>query len=95
MPMYRFVCDAGCAFDALFSMAEVPRETSCRRCSAVAKRAVTAPHLSVLGGSAARLIERTQRSAHEPATVDRLPARPAGARQAVSANPLHAKLPRP
>ncbi|WP_053382543.1 FmdB family zinc ribbon protein [Leucobacter celer] len=94
MPSYSFQCSEGCRFDALYPMSEVPRETSCRVCGGSAKRAITAPHLSVAGGSAYRLIDDAARSAHEPAVVDRLPARGPGRSQPVTTNPLHAKLPR-
>ncbi|WP_336658674.1 zinc ribbon domain-containing protein [Leucobacter sp. USHLN153] len=78
----------------MFPMSEVPRLVECRVCGGPAKRAITAPHLSIAGGSAFQLIDRTARSAHEPEVVDRLPARPKGAAQKVTTNPLHAKLPR-
>ena len=95
MPSYSFRCTEGCEFDAMYAMSEVPRKTHCRRCNATAIRLVTAPHLSAASGSAYQLLEHTSRSAHEPLTVDRLPARGPAARQPVSSNPLHAKLPRP
>ena len=93
MPTYSFTCSEGCRFDARYAMAEVPRERECAACGAPARRAVTAPHLSAAGNPAFRLLERTARSAHEPAVVDRLPG--SGRPQAVTRNPLHAKLPRP
>ncbi|PRI10679.1 FmdB family zinc ribbon protein [Leucobacter massiliensis] len=95
MPSYAFQCSEGCRFDALYAMSEVPRETDCRRCGAPARRAITAPHLSAAGSSAYGLIEHSARSAHEPAVVDRLPARAPGRAQRVTSHPLHAKLPRP
>lgn len=95
MPNYSFRCAEGCAFDAMYSMSEVPRNITCKRCGAAATRAITAPHLSAAGSSTYDLIERSAQSAHEPQTVDRLPARGATARQPVSRNPLHARLPKP
>ncbi len=95
MPSYSYRCSEGCVFDALYPMSEVPDEIACRRCGAVARRGITAPHLSAAGGSAFRLMDRAAKSAHEPQLVDRLPARAPGARQAVTHNPLHAKLPKP
>lgn len=96
MPSYRFRCAEGCSFDAMFAMAEVPRTTDCRACGASdARRMITAPHLSATGSAAYGLIERSARSAHEPAVVDRVPTQPGAPRQRSTTNPLHAKLPRP
>lgn len=95
MPSYSFRCEEGCSFDALYPMAEVPRETNCRRCGGAARRAVTAPHLSSAGSAAYRLVDSAAQSAHEPTVVGGLPAQPPARRQAVTRNPLHAKLPRP
>lgn len=95
MPSYSFQCAEGCRFDALYTMSEVPAETVCRVCGGSARRAITAPHLSVAGSSAYRLIDGAARSAHEPAVVDRLPSRGPGRSQPVTTNPLHARLPRP
>ncbi|UOQ60426.1 zinc ribbon domain-containing protein [Leucobacter rhizosphaerae] len=94
MPSYSFQCSAGCRYDALYSMSEVPTETVCRECGGSARRAITAPHLSAAGSSAFRLLDHTARSAHEPAVVDRLPSQGARRPQRVTTNPLHAKLPR-
>ncbi|MGR4010693.1 FmdB family zinc ribbon protein [Leucobacter sp. 1207-22] len=97
MPNYRFRCQAGCEFDALYAMADVPRETQCRSCDGTATRLVTAPHLSGAGSSAYGLIDRAAQSAHEPQVVTGLPSASQGPpkRQPVTYNPLHAKLPRP
>jgi putative FmdB family regulatory protein len=95
MPSYSFVCAAGCSFDALYAMSEVPSSIDCRVCGASAKRAITAPHLSNTGSAAYQLVDHAARSAHEPAVVDRLPGSGAPRPQRVTANPLHSKLPRP
>ena len=95
MPSYSFRCVAGCRFDALFSMAEVPGEMACRECGGLARRAITAPHLSGSGSAAFGLVDRAARSAHEPPVVSGLPGADPGRRQPVTRNPLHAKLPRP
>lgn len=94
MPSYQFRCSEGCGFDALYAMSEVPKETECRVCGGKAKRAVTAPHLSIAGSSAYQLLDQTKQSAYEPAVVGSLPSRGPGKTQAVTQNPLHAKLPR-
>lgn len=95
MPNYSYQCVEGCRFEALFSMADVPAETACRNCGAVAQRLITAPHLSAAGSAAYGLIDRAASSAHEPAVVSGPPARGPGRAQPVTRNPLHAKLPRP
>lgn len=95
MPNYAYQCSEGCRFDAIYPMSEVPVETSCRRCGAAARRAVTAPHLSQSGSAAYGLIDRSERSAHEPEVVSSLPSAGAGPTRRVTRNPLHAKLPRP
>ncbi|QIK64690.1 zinc ribbon domain-containing protein [Leucobacter viscericola] len=94
MPSYTFRCSEGCHFDALFSMADVPTTTECRACGGLAKRVITAPHLSAAGNAAFQLLDHSARSAHEPAVVDRLPSRGSARPQRVTQNPLHAKLPR-
>ena len=95
MPNYSFRCAEGCEYDAMYSMSEVPRQTECPACGALARRVITAPHLSAAGSSAYGLLDRTARRAHEQQMVDRITARGAAARQHVSRNPLHAKLPKP
>ncbi|MBK0420825.1 zinc ribbon domain-containing protein [Leucobacter sp. CSA2] len=95
MPSYSFRCEAGCRYDAMYSMAEVPKTAECRVCGAEARRAVTAPHLSGAGSSAFKLVDSAARSAHEPQVVGSLPTAGPAKRQPVTRNPLHAKLPRP
>lgn len=94
MPSYSFRCEEGCQYDALFSMTEVPSEMACRACGGLARRAITAPHLSAAGSSAYGLIDSAARSAHEPAVVSSLPTAGPRRSQPVTRNPLHAKLPR-
>lgn len=83
----------------MYSMQEVPLAAACRVCGGRAKRAMTAPHLSNAGTSAFGLVDRAERSAHEPEVVSSLPRNsgPGGhtKRQPVTYNPQHAKLPRP
>lgn len=94
MPSYSYRCAEGCRFDAIYSMTEVPSETECRTCGSVARRAITAPHLSAAGRSSYGVIEHAAKSAHEPPVVTSLPAAGPSRRQPVTRNPLHAKLPR-
>lgn len=96
MPTYVFQCASGDRFDAHYPMAAVPDSTTCPSCATTARRLVAAPHLSKVGSSAYGLIERSERSAHEPEVVrDRLPGVPRTARGGVTTNPLHRTLPRP
>lgn len=94
MPTYEFRCPAGDSADAHFSMAAVPRAIDCPTCGQPAVRRPSSPHMSRSSSSAYRLVESTERSAHEPAVVSALPGsgRPA---PAYTHNPLHHKLPRP
>ncbi|MBM7366397.1 FmdB family zinc ribbon protein [Gordonia hydrophobica] len=92
MPVYRFQCTDCGPFEARYSMADVPDSASCT-CGASARRGVSSPALG-RGGSAMALLDSTRSTAETPAVVDRVPA---GSRRGtpVSANPLHATLPRP
>lgn len=96
MPTYAFRCASGDHFDAHYPIADVPAHATCPSCNAPAQRVLTAPHLSRAGSSTYGLIERSERSAHEPAVVH---GRPGGAPRTagggVTTNPLHQKLPRP
>lgn len=91
MPLYRFACPTCGTFDAGFPMAEVPDAVDCA-CGAVAPRRITAPRLS-RSGRGMQLLDATKATAERPAVVSSVP----GARRPspASANPLHAKLPRP
>lgn len=94
MPLYEFRC-ADCGdLERSYSMRDVPDHVACPHCAADAPRRITG---AALHGSspAKRLIESTERSAHEPAVVSSLPSARAAAPRPVSRNPLHQKLPRP
>lgn len=96
MPTYAFRCASGDHFDAHYSINDVPSTTTCPSCAGPAKRVMTAPHLSKAGTSAYGLIERSERSAHEPDIVQgRPPGAPRKAGGGITMNPLHQKLPRP
>ncbi len=94
MPTYVFRCDAGCQFDAFYTMAEVPRQAPCAQCGAAAVRIVTTPHLGRSGTSAYRAIEQSERTAHAPEVTTSIPSAPRKSTP-VTTNPLHARLPRP
>ena len=92
MPVYRFHCADCGRFDATFSMSDVPDHTPCS-CGASARRGISSPAIA-RGGRAMALMDATKSTADSPAVVDRVPT---GSRPGTptSANPLHAKLPRP
>lgn len=95
MPWYEFRCDAGHESERRMSMADETREIECPQCSSVAIRRMSAPSTRRVDAAKAAAIDATQRSAHEPAVVQSVPA--AGKRRTtpVSHNPQHAKLPKP
>lgn len=96
MPTYEFRCPECTDFDLIFDMRSVPDVAQCPRCGGTSRRRVSAPRLSRGGSAAARLIESTQRSAHEPEVVDSpAPRRRSAPTQRYTSNPLHQKLPRP
>lgn len=95
MPTYRFRCDDGYQFDARYSMSAVPLQAPCEHCDGLARRMVTAPHLSKASSSAYQVVDRTMRSAHEPEVVTSLPPRTNGPpRTRAATNPLQQRLPR-
>lgn len=97
MPLYEFRCPKGTVLEAAYSMATVPDAVDCPDCGAAAPRRITSVRLSRAGSSAYRLLESTQRSAHEPEVVSALPPDGRATRQGprYTAHPLHRKLPRP
>lgn len=96
MPIYEFRCDTCAPFEQVHPMGSAPAAVDCPTCRAPARRLMSAPHLSVAGSAAYRLIDGSARSAVEPEVVDAaLPGRRPGAASPYTANPLHRKLPRP
>lgn len=94
MPLYEFRCPDGDRFEAPFPMSEAPSHTDCA-CGKQARRLIGSPRLSRAGTSAYRLIESTERSAHEPEVVTSIPGRGRKSPVRYTSNPLHQKLPRP
>ncbi|WP_424347884.1 FmdB family zinc ribbon protein [Kocuria sp. CH-021] len=94
MPIYEYRCPDCGVFEKLLGMGAAARERTCPGCGAPARRLMSAAGLSRAGTPAARLIERTERTAAEP---DVVAAPPPGARGAArtTGNPLHRRLPRP
>jgi putative FmdB family regulatory protein len=94
MPIYEYRCWECGDFEILLAMGAATRESDCPGCGSAARRLMSAPGLSRAGTPAARLIERTERTAAEP---DVVVAPPPGSRRATrtTGNPLHRRLPRP
>ena len=96
MPIYEFRC-ADCAdFELILPIGTAPDVAACPICQGDARRRITAPHLSRTGSSTYQLIDKANRSAHEPDVVDStMPGVRTGKTQHYTTNPLHQKLPRP
>lgn len=96
MPIYEYRCTDCTDFEQIHRMGLAPAEVPCPTCQAPARRRMSAPALSAGGTSAFRLIDDAARSAHEPQVVTSTgPGQRPAARQSVTTNPLHRKLPRP
>jgi putative FmdB family regulatory protein len=96
MPLYEFRCADCSDFEQTHPIGSVPDSTACPLCGAPARRRMSAPHLSIAGSAAYRMLDSTAKSAVEPNLVSAPPPAPhSGRAQRVSANPLHRKLPRP
>ena len=94
MPIYEYRCRECGDFEVLLGMGAATRESDCPGCGSAARRLMSAPGLSRAGTPAARLIERTERTAAEPDVVT---APPPDSRRGprTTGNPLHRRLPRP
>ena len=96
MPIYEFRCGRCVDFEQSHPLDSVPDVTDCPGCGEPARRRMSAPHLSVAGSAAYRLIDRAAQSAVEPEVVAALPPAPRpGSAPRVTTNPLHHTLPRP
>lgn len=93
MALYEFRCACGQRVEQRFAMSEVPSHVSCPVCAQRARRVISAPRLGHTGGSAYRLIEATERSAHDPPVVS-APAGRARRTTPITNHPLHQRLPR-
>ncbi|MEZ0166903.1 FmdB family zinc ribbon protein [Kineococcus sp. LSe6-4] len=75
MTTYAYRCSDHGQFDVHRPLGQAPPGTPCPTCAADCGRVFTAPLLSFGDPAARRLIESTQRSAHEPRVVTSLPPR--------------------
>lgn len=94
MPVYEFRCQNAHLHECALPLSSDRREVPCPDCGGPARRMISAPGIHHLGSPAARALDASARSAHEPTVVDRPPAvaRPGTPR---NADPRHARLPRP
>ena len=96
MALYRFACPGCRPIEAYFPMGRAPESIDCPECGGRAPRVFSAPYLSVSGRAAFKLIDSTQRSAHEPQVIDgALPQTTRKHAPTITSHPLHRKLPRP
>lgn len=95
MPIYEFRCESAHEYERSVPMSARDENLTCPRCGARARRRISAPRLGALGSSAAKLLDSTAASAHEPAVVDALPGARRTPRTRITHDPRHARLPRP
>lgn len=95
MAVYRFACPDCGSVEASFPMGSAPGDVACPECGGRAGRVFTAPNFSIANRAAYKLIDSTEKSAHEPRVVTSLPSTGAKAPARYTANPKHLKLPRP
>ena len=95
MPLYEYRCPAGERTERSYAMHQAPNSIACPECGQPAGKVLGAPRLSVAGTSAYRLMNRAERSAHEPEVVSSTRPGSSRRRTAYSADPRHRRLPRP
>lgn len=95
MPLYEFRCENAHLSELTLPISGRDRAAACPRCGSPVQRLISSPRLSRLGSSEARLIDRTEASAHAPGVIDRVPATGARASSRSTSDPRHAKLPHP
>ncbi|MFV0372665.1 zinc ribbon domain-containing protein [Microbacterium sp.] len=93
MTRYDFRCAHGDLHERSFPMGQAPDAIEAE-CGSAARRVFAAPYLSGAVSGAFQAIETSMRSAYEPPVVTALPGAPRTPTP-VSAEPRHARLPRP
>ena len=96
MARYEFACPGCGPTETDYPMGLAPESIACPECGGRAARVFSAPYLSISGPAAFKLIDSTQRSAHEPQVITG--ALPQTARKhapTITHHPLHRRLPRP
>ena len=69
MALYEFACPGCPPVEAFYPMGSAPDSIKCPGCGGQAARRISAPRLSIAGTSAFKLIEATEKSAHQPQVV--------------------------
>ena len=96
MALYEFACPGCRPIEAYFPMGSAPESIACPECGGRAARVFSAPYLSISGRAAFKLIDSTQRSAHEPQVITgALPQTTREHMARITSHPLHRRLPRP
>ena len=94
MPTYEFRCDEHGLTAELHAMSAVPATSTCPACAQPTRRVISAPTLGRANSPVMRALDATKQTAESPGVVPSLPPGPRAPRP-VSADPRHAKLPRP
>ena len=92
MAVYAYRCADHGVHEITLPIGTAADHEPCPDCAAPTSRVFTAPRLSLGSASARALIDRTERSASEPAVVSAPPSRRTAPR---ATDPRLAKLPRP
>lgn len=95
MPLYEFRCGNSHLHELMLSMSAGERSVPCPECGSSATRLISSPALGQLGSERARLIDRTEASAHAPTVVDQVPGSGSSRPARTTHDPRHARLPRP
>ena len=95
MPIYEFKCVDGHVTDMQLPMSSETRQIDCPSCGSQARRLISAPSVRRLDANLTRAVEATQKSAYEPRVVDSVPSSGNARAPKTTANPQHARLPRP
>jgi putative FmdB family regulatory protein len=72
MPLYDYLCDDCGDFRALRSISERDGPIDCPDCGEQAQRLLTAPQLNLMASANRTAHARNEKSAHEPAVVQRV-----------------------
>ncbi len=93
---YDYLCVDDGAFEVNLPIGQAQPTTSCPTCGGDTTRRFTPPHTTRVPRNVAGLLDKTERSRHEPEVVSSLPRRPPHQRTPTApSNPALRKLPRP
>jgi putative FmdB family regulatory protein len=94
MPTYQYQCHTCGRFDVVRPMAEGTTSANCPGCAAVARRVFGLPGVRLVAPGLRSALDASAASADSPSVVTSVPGRSPRATP-VTADPRHAKLPRP